>query len=79
MEQNKLLLLEKELFTAFLLDNPDIEPRQTLFEECSLIFQKKTKNMPDEDLNSMSVRIHDRLNRHSPQQQKSILEKVIKY
>ena len=79
MKENNLKQLEQQLLTAFLLDNPDIEPRPILFEECSKIFQNKTKIMSERELNNMSIRVHERLDFHGLEQQKQLLKKLNKY
>ena len=72
MNEKQLKQLEQKIFTAFLLDNPDIKPTQIMFEECSKIFNESIKNFTENELTSMSLRANGSIYIHTMSKQKDI-------
>ena len=76
MNEKQLKQLEQKIFTAFLLDNPDIKPTQIMFEECSKIFNESIKNFTENELTSMSLRANGRIYIHTIGKQKDIFKNI---
>jgi hypothetical protein len=76
MNEKQLKQLEQKIFTAFLLDNPDIKPTQIMFEECSKIFNESIKNFTENELTSMSLCANGRIYIHTIGKQKDIFKNI---